>query len=442
MQDIMVSSEKVMSVHVSKEVCTNNLDAVLDTTELPTKMHGRIDQPIVVSIGTSNDEEEIQMITDCAACDDEVVKAETDVNIALENRNDDESMYEYDERTSRAAPSVSRVDNSASEDILDAPGNDTTHTDDPGVTVVNQESGHHEARDDGSDNDAGTKRVKFGAHMVRDSVITNESICNKEIGADTATAIDLIEDSDETETNYQSCIQNTVTDNNETKSIHLIGLVSDENESEQISDGSNIQKAQRPLKSILKKSDPLQPDPRAKNATETRFGMFTKRKFPSLSPKLTSLTRYHRASTVTFSSITLRTYDIVLGDHPNCKFGAPISLGWDYHQCDIISVNSYEDARGERRPMKKLYLNSGTRRKLLKRSGFSVEEISEAINIIQEVQLQRRDSADDDESTRYSYNPDQRLGMKGWRTSRKSPWRRARDLFPLVKNRARRQGKF
>lgn len=446
----MVPSEKLMSIHAYAEVCTHNLDAILDATEVQTKTHSHNDQPIVVSIGTSNDEEEIEMITDCAACADEVVEAtgtkdETYQDTELETRNDDESMYEHNQQTIRAAPGVSsHVDNPVSEDILDAPENDLRQTDDPVTTVVNQKNGHQVASDNVSDNDTGTtNRVKFGAHMVRDSVLTNESVGIKEIGVDTATAIDLMEDSNETKANYQSFIQNAVMDDNETKSIHLIGLVSDEKENEQIMTSeayNNHQKDSRPLKSILKKSDFLQPASPTKNAT--RFGIFTKRRFPS-SPKLTLFTRFHRPSTVTFSSITLRTYDIVLGDHPNCKFGAPISLGWDYHQCDIISVNSYEDARGKRRTMKKLYLNSGTRRKLLKRSGFSVEEISEAINNIQEIQLQRRDSAEDaDESARPRCNPDKRMRMKGWRTSTKPPWRRVQDLFPLVKNRTRRQAKF
>jgi len=49
---------------------------------------------------------------------------------------------------------------------------------------------------------------------------------------------------------------------------------------------------------------------------------------------------------VSFSAVTVRQYDLVLGDNPSCRF--PLSLGWNHNQEETVNVDSFEEQRGER----------------------------------------------------------------------------------------------
>jgi hypothetical protein len=50
---------------------------------------------------------------------------------------------------------------------------------------------------------------------------------------------------------------------------------------------------------------------------------------------------------VSFSDVQVRTYELILGDNPDCSF--PLSLGWKYNTADRVDVNTYEDERQPKR---------------------------------------------------------------------------------------------
>jgi len=57
-----------------------------------------------------------------------------------------------------------------------------------------------------------------------------------------------------------------------------------------------------------------------------------------------------------FSHIEIRRYPTVIGDHPFCRVGCPLSFGWDYtktaydnQQPELFSVDEYEASRSPQR---------------------------------------------------------------------------------------------
>lgn len=49
---------------------------------------------------------------------------------------------------------------------------------------------------------------------------------------------------------------------------------------------------------------------------------------------------------VSFSNVQVRTYELIVGDNPDCSF--PLSLGWRYQEEDTLDVDSFEQQRHER----------------------------------------------------------------------------------------------
>jgi hypothetical protein len=376
----------------------------------------------VVCIGTSNDEEEVMVPNNC----------ESDGDVAvMENRNDEE--YTLDD--------VQFADR-LSTDERDLKGDDEIKQ--LVIEIDDQTSDLTDATEAEEQNtgDISSSPLKFGSHMIRDSVTTDEPcLVEQEVQAETDCSHEQSNLHDNSTADENPCCKldkgyEPKCDKLLDESIenHLIGLVSDDNESYCSSnytseDSTPLEiKEEHPLKSILKKSEPIPP-------TSTKQSLFFA-KVHKRSPKLKSFASFRKKRAVTFTSITLRTYDIILGDHPNCKFGAPISIGWDYEQRDILSLDIYEKCRGERRKMKRLYLNSGCRRKLLQRAGYSIEEISDTINDVQLIQMQRHESTEEiDDTPPFLRGADLALpqldnwNMRGWNRNRKSRWSRLLEML-------------
>mmetsp|Transcript_8495 Transcript_8495/g.9874 ORF Transcript_8495/g.9874 Transcript_8495/m.9874 type:complete len:227 (+) Transcript_8495:128-808(+) len=70
---------------------------------------------------------------------------------------------------------------------------------------------------------------------------------------------------------------------------------------------------------------------------------------------------------VQFSNAHIRTFPQVLGDHPCCSSGLPLSLGWNHCSEQIISVDEMEDNRVPSR-RKELRMDEIRRRMILQES--------------------------------------------------------------------------
>ena len=81
---------------------------------------------------------------------------------------------------------------------------------------------------------------------------------------------------------------------------------------------------------------------------------------------------------VSFSSISIREYDISIGDNPSCSSGNPISLGWNVStDTKDIDVDEFEQERELQRSnsSKDLRLSRDDRRNMLSDAGYSMSEL-------------------------------------------------------------------
>jgi len=68
---------------------------------------------------------------------------------------------------------------------------------------------------------------------------------------------------------------------------------------------------------------------------------------PHLTSSTTTANNYEdkrTAKRVRFSTVTIRNYKSTIGDHPSCRYGPPVSLGWDYDAQEqmILPVHVFE----------------------------------------------------------------------------------------------------
>ena len=96
---------------------------------------------------------------------------------------------------------------------------------------------------------------------------------------------------------------------------------------------------------------------------------------------------------VSFSTIETRTYNITIGDHPGGKQsnGTPISLDWDYDECNVhVNEISYSDQEETKRSMKQLYLPPYLREWMLSgKDGYTSVEIRDAAETAKQMRRQR-----------------------------------------------------
>ena len=133
-------------------------------------------------------------------------------------------------------------------------------------------------------------------------------------------------------------------------------------------------------------------------------------------------TKKKSVTKVTFSTIEIRGYNMVLGDNPSCSRGPPIQLGWSYHVelPSTTSVDEYEGiyytqeeerqmsllAEGDEKASKhpevskrhrrtkiEMLLPSAVREAILRSDGYSRKDIEKVVKEVQKIQLSRQKHA-------------------------------------------------
>eukprot|EP01083_Nonionella_stella_P016992 47454_1 len=75
---------------------------------------------------------------------------------------------------------------------------------------------------------------------------------------------------------------------------------------------------------------------------------------------------HKRERKIRFGTVSVRNYGRILGDHPCCSYGPPLSIDWEYHQHEPLDVNVYESENiSTRKTMRQLALNYYQRKYLL-----------------------------------------------------------------------------
>lgn len=69
-------------------------------------------------------------------------------------------------------------------------------------------------------------------------------------------------------------------------------------------------------------------------------------------------------SQVSFGSIETIEIPMILGDHPECKYGPAVTLSWDVQERNRMDIDEYEANRPRRRSSKEFRLSSVDRRRM------------------------------------------------------------------------------
>lgn len=91
---------------------------------------------------------------------------------------------------------------------------------------------------------------------------------------------------------------------------------------------------------------------------------------------------------ISFHQVTVRDYDMTLGDHPNVSYGPPISLGWHYHEYEPLDLNEYEYHHARRRPLRQLGLNYYRRMSILEADN-TADELKKAAKEVNRTKMKR-----------------------------------------------------
>lgn len=97
-----------------------------------------------------------------------------------------------------------------------------------------------------------------------------------------------------------------------------------------------------------------------------------------------------KAKSVSFSTVSVREYQRILGDNPSCSCGPSIGIGWEFDSEDSFSVNQWEDWRQEERDATLLVLCREEREELLMELGYNQKVIAQAVRDIIKIKNKRR----------------------------------------------------
>mmetsp|Transcript_25546 Transcript_25546/g.41939 ORF Transcript_25546/g.41939 Transcript_25546/m.41939 type:complete len:198 (+) Transcript_25546:302-895(+) len=95
---------------------------------------------------------------------------------------------------------------------------------------------------------------------------------------------------------------------------------------------------------------------------------------------------------VRFGYVTIRNYDMTLGDNPSCAAGPPVCLDWNYEQIPALPIREFERFKSTRPRVQRtshLAIAPEFRRGILLRTGFTSGQIQEAERQVAKIQNQR-----------------------------------------------------
>jgi hypothetical protein len=81
---------------------------------------------------------------------------------------------------------------------------------------------------------------------------------------------------------------------------------------------------------------------------------------------------------VSFNSLTVREYDLTLGDHPSSASGPPVQLDWEHKAENTMDLNDYEKMRQPRRRRRELKMSFQEREEILQGYGFTMDQLKDA----------------------------------------------------------------
>lgn len=92
---------------------------------------------------------------------------------------------------------------------------------------------------------------------------------------------------------------------------------------------------------------------------------------------------------VSFGKVLVRDYGMILGNHPCCSYGPPVTIGWNYLEYEPLDVNEYEFHHPPRRTFRQMGLNYYQRKDLLSKAGYSEVDFKLVMKEVSRAKLNR-----------------------------------------------------
>ena len=92
---------------------------------------------------------------------------------------------------------------------------------------------------------------------------------------------------------------------------------------------------------------------------------------------------------VSFGTVSVRDYDMILGDHPCCSYGPPMTIDWDYLEYEDLNVDDYEFFRPPRRSLRQMGINYYRRKRILSNNGYGDADFKLSRREIGKAQMNR-----------------------------------------------------
>ena len=86
-----------------------------------------------------------------------------------------------------------------------------------------------------------------------------------------------------------------------------------------------------------------------------------------------------KSKQVSFDTIEIREHNMTLGDNPSCSHGPPLAMEWGHSGRYEMSLDDYEENRGERRRDRQLAIPRHERELILKKSGIARSEMDDVV---------------------------------------------------------------
>jgi len=96
---------------------------------------------------------------------------------------------------------------------------------------------------------------------------------------------------------------------------------------------------------------------------------------------------------VSFHKVEIREYNMTIGDNPSSRMGPPVGISWKHRNEVSMSLNDYEDVRGERRTLKEMFLPRERKYDIIKESGVPNKQIASTIRQVNRIKNQRIQTA-------------------------------------------------
>lgn len=120
------------------------------------------------------------------------------------------------------------------------------------------------------------------------------------------------------------------------------------------------------------------PRPELMESTTSLSSLLSASSTTSTEEKKTSDKKSRQRKSVKFESLHIRTFRQILGDHPCCSTGLPLTFAWRHLEEKTLHIEDYETLRSPRRSRHDLRLSDQVRRTIL--GGNQDQQINRNIN--------------------------------------------------------------